>query len=64
MRLAWHIARKDLRHFALPVAGWLILVVGPAIVLSFSSPTVDAHAPSEIDAWSRLYAIWLRLIEA
>ena len=64
MRLAWHIAKKDFRRFALPVAGWLILVVGPAVVLSFSSPAIVAHAPSEIDAWSRLYAIWLRLIEA
>ena len=64
MRLAWHIAKKDLRRLALPAAGWLVLVVAPVLVLGFSSPAIDAHAPSQIDGWTRVYGIWLQLIGA
>ncbi len=42
MRLVWHIVRKDLRRFALPIAVWLLTLTGPTI-LGLSTPKPEGH---------------------
>jgi hypothetical protein len=63
VRLAWHIAKKDLRRMALPVGVWLALILVPTIAFCVVSPAVEGNATSSIDTWSRVSWIWVRLLE-
>jgi hypothetical protein len=64
VRLAWHIAKKDLRRMAAPVAVWLVLIAAAMALFSWSTPEPHGHAGSEIDAWVSIAAIWTRLFVA
>ena len=62
MSLVWHIAKKDIRRLALPVAAWLAMLVGTTTWLSIATPTPVGHIGSELVTWAGLMSIWLRLI--
>lgn len=64
MNLAWHVARKDLRRFALPVAFWIAFLVGPLVAFRFFSPELDGHMASSLDASLRILSIWLGILAA
>jgi len=64
VRLAWHIAQKDLRRLAWPLGAWLPLVLSPPIVLACVVPSIQGHAASSLDAWRSAFSIWLQLLLA
>ncbi len=63
MKLVWHIARKDLRRFAIPVAVWLVLLLAPTIAQAVMTPGIGPHAQSSLDGWAKVTGIWLRMVE-
>lgn len=64
MTLVWHIVRKDLRRFALPIVAWLALLAIPTLVFRFKSVAIDGHVASSIDTALGLFSIWGRLLAA
>jgi len=63
VKLVWHIARKDLRRFALPAAVWAVLIVAPTIALMVIEPGIGPHPPSSLDGWGRVMGIWLQILQ-
>jgi hypothetical protein len=64
MSLVWHMAKKDLRRMALPVAFWLGFIVLTTGLFAGYSLDARGHAASSIDAGLRLMTVWARLIVA
>lgn len=64
MNLTWHLARKDLRRFAAPVAVWLALLVGPLVAFRFFVPNLDGHMASSLEASVRIASIWTGVLVA
>ena len=62
MNLVWHIAKKDLRRMAAPVAVWLALILAGAIWFRTAEPSLVGHVASEIDEWGALVTIWSVLL--
>jgi hypothetical protein len=64
VRLVWHIVRKDLQRFALPIVAWLVLLAIPMLVFRFRSVAIEGHVASSVDTTLGLFSIWDRLLAA
>ena len=64
MRLAWHIAWKDIRRFALPVAIWLALIAVPTLAFRMATPIAEGDAEAAMTGALTLMSIWARVVDA
>ncbi len=62
MNLVWHIAKKDLRRMALPVAGWCAFIAATTIGFRLIHPPSGDALMAEVEVWTRLMGIWTQLI--
>jgi hypothetical protein len=62
MSLAWHVAKKDLRRLALPVAVWVALIVLPTLAFRLASPPIEPHMVTGLDVWRKSLGIWIQLL--
>lgn len=54
MRLAWHIARKDIRRMAAPVAGWLTFIVVTTVWFRLAGGGLRSGDLTILITWTRL----------
>src|SRR5262245_4683909 len=62
MRLAWHIALKDLRRAALPAGLWLAFLMAAMLWFRAGLPAAEGNLSAGITGWMSLMSIWTQLI--
>lgn len=64
MSLIWHMAKKDIRRMAVPVAVWIVLIVAPTIALVAVPPPVEGNTASAINWWPNILQAWIYAFSA
>lgn len=57
MKLVWHIVRKDLRRFAVPLAVWNTFVLLSNVGFRVATPHWHGNIPTAVDIWVQELAI-------
>lgn len=62
MRLIWHIAKKDIRRMAPPVALWLAFMLATAVWFAVSAGTGMVLTSGDVEGWMRMVNAFVALM--